>query len=216
PFATPIGVNVGKNKTTPDNEALHDYETLFKAFEDTGDYLVVNISSPNTPGLRDLQNEEFIKALFAKGKAITQKPILLKIAPDMEAKDAIDLCQVAVEAGAAGIIATNTTIDYSLSKQPKEKGGISGALLKQKSYELFKAIAKELYGQTLLISVGGIDSGDEAYRRIKAGASLVQVYSALIYEGPALVRNINTRLLELLQEDGYTHISQAIGADLKE
>ena len=214
PFVTPIGVNVGKNKVTPDNEALDDYENLFKTFKDLGDYLVVNISSPNTPGLRDLQNEDFIKALFEKGKAITNKPILLKIAPDMDAQDAIDLCKVAVEAGADGIIATNTTIDYSLSKEPKDKGGISGALLSQKSYELFKAIAKELYGKTLLISVGGISSGEEAYKRIKAGASLVQIYSALIYEGPSLVRKINEEILELLKKDGYTHISQAIGADL--
>lgn len=216
PYTTPIGVNIGKNKVTPEQDALSDYETLFKAFSDIGDYLVINISSPNTPGLRDLQNEEFIKAVFAKGKEITKKPILLKIAPDMEPQQAVALCESAVDAGADGIIATNTTIDYSVSKNPYDKGGISGALLQQKSYELFKAVAKELFGKTTLISVGGIDSGEEAYKRIKAGASLVQVYSALIYEGPGLIAKINNDLIKLMREDGYENITQAIGVDLKE
>lgn len=216
-FDYPIGINIGKNKVTPENEALGDYEILFKAFKEYGDYVVINISSPNTPGLRDLQNENFIKAIFAMGKEITPKPILLKIAPDMEAEAAITLCKTAVEAGAAGIIATNTTIDYDITDSPYKKdfGGISGALLTEKSYTLFRAIGKELYGKTLLISVGGIDSAEEAYRRIKAGASLVQVYSMLVYRGPDLIKEINEGLIKLLQKDGYNHISEAIGADWK-
>jgi len=216
-FDYPIGINIGKNKVTPENEALQDYEILFKAFKNYGDYIVINISSPNTPGLRELQNENFIKAIFKMAKEITTQPILLKIAPDMEAKDAVALCKTAVQAGAAGIIATNTTIDYSLTDSPQKRdfGGISGALLTQKSYRLFKAIAKELYGKTLLISVGGIDSAEEAYRRIKAGASLIQVYSMLVYRGPALIKEINEGLITLLKKDGYTHISEAIGADWK-
>jgi dihydroorotate dehydrogenase len=212
-FNYPIGINIGKNKTTAEEHALKDYEVLFKTFKDYGDYIVINISSPNTPGLRDLQNEQFIKDIFAMAKEITDQPVLLKIAPDMTPEDAIALCTTAVEAGAAGIIATNTTIDYSLTPHAKDFGGISGALLTQKSYELFRAIAKELYGKTLLISVGGIDSAEEAYRRIKAGASLVQVYSMLIYKGPALIKEINEGIIELLKKDGYTHISEAIGAD---
>ncbi len=214
-FDYPLGINIGKNKLTSEEDALNDYETLFRAFKDYGDYIVINISSPNTPGLRDLQNEEFISAIFALAKEITTQPVLLKIAPDMEAEDAIALCKTAVDAGAAGIIATNTTIDYSLTEHAKDFGGISGALLTDKSYQLFRAIGKELYGKTLLISVGGIDSAEEAYRRIKAGASLVQVYSMLIYKGPALIKEINEGLVKLLQEDGYTHISEAIGADWK-
>ncbi len=214
-FDYPVGINIGKNKVTPENEALNDYETLFKAFKDYGDYIVINISSPNTPGLRDLQNEHFIKAVFNMAKQITSQPVLLKIAPDMEPEDAILLCRTAVEAGAAGIIATNTTIDYTLTPHAKDFGGISGALLTEKSYTLFKAIAKELYGKTLLISVGGIDSAEEAYRRIKAGASLVQVYSMLVYKGPALIKEINEGLVRLLKNDGYNHISEAIGADWK-
>ncbi len=214
-FDYPVGINIGKNKVTPEEEALNDYETLFKAFKEYGDYIVINISSPNTPGLRDLQNEAFINAIFKMAKEITAQPVLLKIAPDMEPEDAIVLCKTAVEAGAAGIIATNTTIDYSLTEHAKDFGGISGALLTEKSYQLFKAIGKELYGKTLLISVGGIDSAEEAYRRIRAGASLVQVYSMLVYGGPALIKEINEGLIRLLQKDGYKHISEAIGADYK-
>jgi len=214
-FDYPLGINIGKNKLTSEEDALKDYEILFRAFKDYGDYIVINISSPNTPGLRDLQNEEFINAIFALAKEITTQPVLLKIAPDMTAEDAIALCKTAVDAGAAGIIATNTTIDYSLTEHAKDFGGISGALLTEKSYELFRAIGKELYGKTLLISVGGIDSAEEAYRRIKAGASLVQVYSMLIYKGPVLIKEINEGLVKLLQKDGYKHISEAIGADWK-
>ncbi|PHS32252.1 MAG: dihydroorotate dehydrogenase (quinone) [Sulfurovum sp.] len=214
-FDYPVGINIGKNKHTSENEALDDYEILFRAFKNYGDYIVINISSPNTPGLRDLQNEAFIKAIFKLSKEITTQPVLLKIAPDMEHEDAVTLCKTAVEAGAAGIIATNTTIDYSLTEHAKDFGGISGALLTDKSYALFRAIGKELYGKTLLISVGGIDSAEEAYKRIKAGASLVQIYSMLIYRGPALIKEINEGLIQLLQKDGYNHISEAIGADWK-
>ena len=214
-FDYPMGINIGKNKLTSEADALDDYELLFKAFKDYGDYIVINISSPNTPGLRDLQNENFIKAIFKMGKEITSQPILLKIAPDMDAEDAIALCKTAVEAGAAGIIATNTTIDYSLTKHAKDFGGISGALLTNKSYELFRAIGKELYGKTLLISVGGIDSAEEAYKRIKAGASLIQVYSMLVYKGPALIKEINEGIIKLLKKDGFSHLSEAIGADWK-
>ncbi|SFV54252.1 Dihydroorotate dehydrogenase [hydrothermal vent metagenome] len=211
----PIGINIGKNKLTSEEDALKDYETLLHTFKNYGDYIVINISSPNTPGLRDLQNEKFITELFTMAKTVTNQPILLKIAPDMEAEDAIELCKTAVNAGASGIIATNTTIDYSLTKNAKDFGGISGALLREKSYELFKAIAKELYGKTTLISVGGIETAEDAYRRIKAGASLVQVYSMLIYNGPKMIKEINEGLIRLLKEDGYKNISEAIGSDYK-
>lgn len=214
-FDYPIGINIGKNKVTPENEALNDYETLLHTFKNYGDYIVINISSPNTPGLRDLQNEKFITDLFTMTKTITNQPIFLKIAPDMEAQDAIDICTAAVHAGAVGIIATNTTIDYSLTKHAKDFGGISGALVREKSFKLFQAIGKELYGKTLLISVGGIETAEDAYRRIKAGATLVQVYSMLIYNGPKMIKEINQGLIQLLKADGYNHISEAIGADYK-
>ena len=215
PFSTPIGVNIGKNKTTDERDAINDYTQLIRGLHELGDYLVINISSPNTPGLRDLQNETFITELFAQAKALTDKPILLKIAPDMTEEQAVTLATLAVEKGADGIIATNTTIDYSLVKNPQSIGGLSGKVLTEKSFAIFEAVAKALYGKTVLISVGGIDSAEEAYRRIKAGASLVQIYSAIVFKGPDLIGDINRGLASLLRADGYTNITEAIGADRK-
>ena len=211
----PIGINIGKNKITPEDRAIDDYKILLEKFKDYGTYMVINISSPNTPNLRDLQNEKFINELFSIAKKITDKPILLKIAPDMEAKQAISLCKSAVNAGVSGIIATNTTIDYSLTPHAKDFGGISGELLKEKSFKIFQAIGKELYGKTILISVGGVSSASEAYRRIKAGASLIQIYSGLIYNGAYMIREINRELTELIKEDGYSNIKEAIGSDYR-
>jgi len=211
PYKTPIGVNIGKNKLTPDNEALKDYKILIEKFKDYNDYLLINISSPNTPNLRDLQNETFIKELFSIAKEITDKPIFLKLAPDMQIDVAISLSKVAVESGASGIVATNTTIDYSLLPNAKDFGGISGAVLEEKSEKMFEELSKELFGDTVLISVGGINSAKSAYKRIKDGASLVQILTALIFKGPSLIGNINRELLELLKQDGFTHITQAIG-----
>jgi dihydroorotate dehydrogenase len=213
PFILPIGINIGKNKTTPQEKAIEDYVDLIQGFNDVCDYVVINVSSPNTPGIRDLQNEAFIKTLLDTAKEITQKPILLKISPDMEASKIVDLCTAAVENGAAGIIATNTSVDYTLLPNAKRIGGISGKAIQDKSFHVFDAIAKELYGKTLLISAGGIDSGSEAYRRIKAGASLVQIYTALIFSGPSVVRKMNEEILELLDKDGCRHISEAIGTN---
>jgi dihydroorotate dehydrogenase len=222
PYSMPIGLNIGKNKTTPEADAIDDYEKLIRTFKDYCDYLVINISSPNTPNLRDLQNEEFIKNLFEKALSLTNKPILLKIAPDMSVENAVMLSNTAINAGAKGIIATNTTIDYDLvdeamlnSKGLGKRGGLSGQIVKEKSYELFKELAKEIFDKTMLISVGGIDSNEEAYKRIKAGASLVQTYSPFIFKGPKLIKEINEGIITSLKADGYSHISEAIGADLK-
>ena len=219
PYSIPIGINIGKNKVTSQEKAINDYESLVQDFKEVADYFVVNISSPNTPNLRDLQNEEFIKELFDKLLKLTDISILLKIAPDMSSEVAINLCNCAVENGASGIIATNTTIDYNLLKAknayPKDFGGVSGKVLSDKSYMIFKDIAKELYGKTILISVGGISDAQDAYRRIKAGASLVQSLSGFIFKGPSMCKDINNGILELMDKDGYNHISQAIGADLK-
>ena len=213
PFTLPIGVNIGKNKTTPQEKAIEDYVDLIRGFKDVCDYLVINISSPNTPGLRDLQNEAFIRTIFSTAQQITSKPILLKVSPDLEASQAVDLSIIAVQNGASGIIATNTSIDYTILTNAKKIGGISGRAIQDKSFYIFSEIAKELYRKTLLISVGGIDSGAEAYKRIKAGASLVQIYTALIFHGPSLVRKINEEILELLSKDGFNHITEAVGAD---
>jgi dihydroorotate dehydrogenase len=213
PLPFPLGVNVGKNKDTPQEKALEDYETLIRGLHGLCDYLVVNLSSPNTPGLRDLQNEAFLRAVLGLATGITKKPVLVKIAPDLEPADAVALSEAAVDAGAAGIVATNTTIDYSLVAHPKNIGGISGRVLREKSFRLFDAVARALFGRAVLVSVGGIDSGAEAYRRIRAGASLVQLYTALVYHGPGLPRRINEELLELLARDGVRAVGEAVGAD---
>ncbi len=215
PFSIPIGANIGKNKLTSAKDAIKDYEQLIDGFKDICNYIVINISSPNTPGLRDLQNEDFIKSIFEMAVKKTTKPILLKIAPDLELKDAIDICSIAIKYGASGIIATNTTIDYTLLPNAKDFGGISGEVLKEKSFKLFEELAREFYGKTILISVGGISDANEAYKRLKAGANLVQAYSALIFEGPALAKNINQGIIELMDKDGYKNIQEVIGADRK-
>ena len=214
PFVLPLAMNIGKNKTTPDEEAINDYKILVERLKDKIDFFIVNVSSPNTPNLRKLLNEEFIGGLFKELKSLTTKPILIKLSPDMDIELAVNVAKIAVENGADGVVATNTTVDYSLVKNPQDRGGISGKVLKDKSYTMFVHLAKELFGKTTLISVGGIDSPQEAYKRIKAGASLIQVFTAFIYNGPKLIKEINEGILELMKKDGFTHISQAIGADI--
>ncbi|MDR1614014.1 MAG: quinone-dependent dihydroorotate dehydrogenase [Campylobacteraceae bacterium] len=212
PFVIPLGANIGKNKTTPQENAINDYVELTKIFSHYCDYIVINISSPNTPNLRDLQNKAFVKELFAACVPLTTKPLLLKIAPDMTPKNAIALCSAAIESGAKGIIATNTTTDYSLIPNAKNIGGISGEALREKSFKFFSLIAKEFFGATVLISAGGISSAKEAYKRLKAGASLVQIYTSFIYEGPKIAGNINKGILNLMDKDGFHSIKNLIGA----
>lgn len=213
PFALPVGVNLGKNRTTPEEAALDDYTLLLAELGDLADYLVINLSSPNTPGLRDLQNEAFLSQLFARKEGITDKPVLVKIAPDLAPEEAAGLAEAALDHGAAGIVATNTTTDYSLLAGAKDTGGLSGRVLREKSFAVFEAVAKAVFGRGVLVSVGGIDSGREAYRRIRAGASLVQVYTALVFRGPSLIRRINREILELLARDGFRTVGEAVGVD---
>jgi dihydroorotate dehydrogenase len=214
PASVPLGINLGKNKATSPERALADYEVLIRGLSDLADYLVVNLSSPNTPGLRDLQTEVFIRSVLGIAKEITTKPVLVKIAPDLEPEVAASLSESAVAAGAAGIIATNTTTEYSLLPGAKNFGGISGRVLREKSFRTFEAVARRLFGRTVLISVGGIDSGAEAWRRLRAGASLVQVYTGLIYRGPSIARRINEELLALMEKEGVKGIGEVVGADL--
>jgi dihydroorotate dehydrogenase len=213
PAILPLGVNVGKNKATPPERAIQDYETLLRGLHSLCDYLVVNLSSPNTPGLRDLQNDAFVREILGMAATITAKPVLVKIAPDLAPGQAAALAETAVTAGAAGIIATNTTVDYALVEGAKNFGGISGRALKEKSFQVLEEVARAVYGKTVLVSAGGIDSGAEAYRRLRAGASLVQIYTALIYEGPGLPHRINEELLALMERDGVKGIAEVIGAD---
>jgi dihydroorotate dehydrogenase len=211
----PLGVNLGKNKATPAARAMDDYRSLLATFAPRADYLVINVSSPNTPGLRDLQSEAFLRPLLAEAGELSACPVLVKIAPDLEEQQAVDLCAMAVEAGADGVIATNTTVDHALLPGCEAAGGLSGAVLKEKARNLFAAVARELYGRCVLVSVGGIDGADEAYRRIRAGADLVQLYTALVFAGPDLVAEINRGLLARLERDGLRSLDEAVGADLR-
>lgn len=213
PFKIPIAVNLGKNKTAED--ALSNYEENLKVFKDVGDFYVFNVSSPNTPNLRDLQNEEFAKELFLMARKHTDKPLFLKVCPDNQIENTLRVCESAINAGANGIVATNTTMDYSLLHSPKNIGGISGRVLRNKSREVFYEISKSFFKKATLVSVGGIFDGEEAYTRIKMGASIVEIYSALIFEGPSVVRKINQEVSALLKRDGFNHISEAIGVDIK-
>ncbi|GAA7571258.1 quinone-dependent dihydroorotate dehydrogenase [Helicobacter pylori] len=215
PYKTPIGINLGKNKHTEQAHALEDYKAVLNKCLDIGDYYTFNLSSPNTPNLRDLQNKAFVNELFCMAKEMTHKPLFLKIAPDLETDNMLEIVNSAIEAGAHGIIAANTTIDKSLVFAPKEMGGLSGKCLTKKSREVFKELAKAFFNKSVLVSVGGISGAKEAYERIKMGASLLQIYSAFIYNGPNLCQNILKDLVELLQKDGFLSVKEAIGADLR-
>lgn len=215
PLDIPLIANIGKNKITPNEEALNDYVTLAKNLNDVCDMFLVNVSSPNTPNLRLLQEKSFIKDLFSSLKEVTTKPIAFKISPDLSYEKAIEICTAAVENGAKMLIINNTSVDYTLSPNIKQdKGGISGKLITHKSRELFKVVSCELYGRAILVSSGGIDSAKEAYIRIKLGANLVQVYTSFIFKGPTIARDINKELIELLMADGFKNIKEAVGADI--
>lgn len=212
PYKIPLWINLGKNKDSSD--ALKNYEDNLKVLKNLGDLFVFNISSPNTPNLRDLQNVNFVNELFAMARSYVDKPLFLKVCPDQKIESILEVCQSAIDAGANGIIATNTTTDYSLLASHREYGGISGKALRNKSREVFYEIANAFFKKATLIASGGIFDGEEAYSRIKMGASLVEVYSALIFEGPSLCKKINQEILDLLRQDGFDHISEAIGVDV--
>ena len=215
PFKIPIAANIGKNKATSNEDALSDYEALGRKFNGLCDFFIINVSSPNTPNLRALQENSFISELIGAMKKITNRPLVLKLAPDMSADQAIALCECAVQSGASGIIINNTSVDYSLSPNARDFGGLSGRLITEKSRKLFAQVARELFGRTVLISCGGIDSAQEAYERIKSGASLFQIFTAFIFKGPFVAKSINEGLAKLLRADGFNNISEAVGVNLK-
>jgi dihydroorotate dehydrogenase len=214
-----VGVNVGKNRDSTD--AVADYAEGVQRTAALADYLVVNISSPNTPGLRALQARVMLEKLLcdvlaARAISGASPPLLVKIAPDLSAEECADIAAVALATGVDGIIVANTTVERppSLrSPQAAEAGGLSGRPL----FELSTAVLAEMYrlteGRLPLIGVGGVASAADAYAKIRAGASLVQLYSALVFAGPALVGRIKTGLAELLRHDGFTSIGDAVGAD---
>jgi dihydroorotate dehydrogenase len=198
-LAVPLGISLGKSKVTPLEEAVDDYLASMRLLEPYGDYFAVNVSSPNTPGLRSLQDRDHLGELLAALRSETAKPILVKLAPDLTEhaiEDAVDVC---VERGVAGIIATNTTLDRhglaledrALAKQP---GGLSGAPLAVRAREVVGAISKLTDGKLPIIGVGGIGSRADAQAMFDAGASLIQIYTGLIYQGPRLLREVNRGL----------------------
>jgi len=201
-----IGGNIGKNKDTPNEEAVNDYIKCFDRLFDVVDYFVVNVSSPNTPGLRALQEKEPLMHILntlqqRNNKNDISRPILLKIAPDLTNEQLNDIVEIVTETKIAGIIATNTTIDKSaLSKEDlkSEAGGLSGAPLTKRATEVIRYLADKSNRSFPIIGVGGIHSAEDALEKIKAGASLVQLYTGFIYEGPGLIKEINKAILSEL------------------
>lgn len=217
----PVGVNIGKNKDAED--AAADYATVARALAPTADYLVVNVSSPNTPGLRALQDPRALTAILASVRAAVREvapdrppPVLVKIAPDLGAEDVAALAKLANDGALDGLVVSNTTIARPpglRGRHAGETGGLSGRPLFTRSTEVLSTLYRLTGGQVPLIGVGGIASAADAYAKIRAGASLVQLYTALIYQGPALVRAIKAGLVKSLDRDGFASIQEAIGAD---
>lgn len=214
-----VGANVGANKDSEDRTA--DYVTGIEAVWPYCQYLTLNISSPNTPGLRGLQNKDALEDLLTRcGNAVQAsagaKPVFLKVAPDLDADSVIDICNVARGHAEwlSGLIISNTTIarPHNLRSSDKdETGGLSGAPLMDPSTEILRAFSSELKDEFDLIGVGGIASGADAYAKIRAGAHAVQLYSALVYEGPGLVQQIKRELANLVVNDGFENIGEAVG-----
>ena len=198
-----IGGNIGKNKATPNDKAVNDYLLCFNYLFDYVDYFVVNVSSPNTPNLRELQNTNFLRVILdslnkENLKKSKTKPILIKISPDLSKENLLEIVDLAISLKIDGIIATNTTInrDNLTSKNINESGGLSGKPLANKSNEVIRFISDKSNGKIPIIGVGGIHSAKDAIDKIKAGADLVQIYTGFIYEGPSLIKSINKALVE--------------------
>jgi dihydroorotate dehydrogenase len=210
-----IGVNIGKNKITSNEKAVDDYEICFREFFDVADYFVVNVSSPNTPGLRELQEKEPLKNILnrlqkinseqtplslGEGLGVRRKPILLKIAPDLSNTQLDEIIEVILETKLDGVIATNTTLNREqlqtsdLKLQTIGAGGLSGKPLAKRSTEIIKYVSEKVQGRFVIIGSGGIHSSKDAIEKINAGASLVQLYTGFIYEGPSIVKKINQKL----------------------
>lgn len=223
PRAIPIGINLCKSKITPLEEAAADYLGSFRYLKDVADYFVVNVSSPNTPGLRSLQGGEQLEPILAALQAenSNDRPIFVKISPDLDWESIDNIINLARTYNLAGIIATNTTIKRDGLKTnileatgkpiQEEAGGISGVPLKERSTEVIRFIWQQTQGKLPIIGIGGIFSAEDAWEKITAGASLLQVYTGWVYRGPWLVPQILQGLLQKLEATGLTNISEAIG-----
>ncbi|WP_049969075.1 quinone-dependent dihydroorotate dehydrogenase [Haladaptatus cibarius] len=211
----PVGANIGKSKTTPLESAEEDYLYTYERVSAHANYFVVNVSSPNTPGLRELQNRENLERILTTLQDAGTSPLLVKLSPDLPEpaiEDALDLVN---ELDLDGVIATNTTTERpgSLRSQYRdEEGGLSGRPIQSRATEMIQFTAEHV--DVPVIGVGGIFTAEDAYRKIRAGAHVVQLYTGLVYRGPSIAREINEGLLELLDRDGFDSIEDAIGADL--
>jgi dihydroorotate dehydrogenase len=211
-----VGVNVGANKDSSDRVA--DYVAGVRVMSPLADYLTVNISSPNTPGLRGLQDKGALDELLsavAEARNGAKPPIFLKVAPDLERGEIDDITAVAMARGMDALIVSNTTVSRPplRSKHGGESGGLSGAPLKQLALERLRDFRSATGGAIPLIGAGGIETGADALARIRAGASLVQLYSALVYSGPGLARTINRELQALLKREGFRNVAEAVGTE---
>lgn len=220
-----IGVNLGKNRDTPLEKAGEDYLATMQAVYSGSGYLTVNVSSPNTPGLRGLQSRKELSSLLRtlcgerdrqERSGAAKLPILVKIAPDMEEAALGEVVETVLEAGCDGLIATNTTLarEHLESRFQEEEGGLSGRPLLARALKTVETLHGMTEGRLTLVGVGGIFGAEDAYAFIRAGASLVQVYTGLIYQGPGLVKKIKRGLVSLLKRDGFDSVSQAIGTGL--
>ena len=220
PLPGPLGVNLGRNKETID--AASDYVKGVERLGPFADYLVINVSSPNTPGLRALQSRDALEELLGKvGRAVnklgsSRPPLILKVAPDLTEEDIADIASVSLAQGLDGLAVCNTTLDRPRSLRSafsQEAGGLSGRPLFRRSTEVLRRFYDLTNGQIPLIGIGGIDSGKTAYLKIRAGAQLLQLYSALVFEGPQLIAKINDELAACLKADGFRSLMEAVGAD---
>lgn len=222
PHPIPLGFNIGKSKITPLEDAVSDYVDSAAQLLPFADYLVVNVSSPNTPELRKLQEVErlgqLLEALIGQARQLaeqtntTPKPVLVKIAPDLDETEISEIAKLALAVGISGLIASNTTIARpALHASINETGGLSGRPLTARATHVLRLVFQSIEGKLPLIGVGGIFSAADAYERICAGASLIQIYTGLIYEGPFLARRISHGLLDILDKQGIGHISEAVG-----
>ena len=213
-----IGINIGKNKTQQD--AVADYRAGATVLGPLADYLVVNVSSPNTPGLRDLQAVEELRPILQVVVEATDTPVLVKIAPDLSDEDVDAVADLALDLGLAGIVATNTTISRDGLSTPSDEvaemgaGGISGAPLADRALEVLTRLHNRVGDQLVLISVGGIMTPEQAWERITAGASLLQGYTPFIYGGPGWIRGVHQGVVKQLKLHGLSHISEAVGSGL--
>lgn len=222
PHPIPLGFNIGKSRVTPLEEAVDDYVESCERLFPFADYLVVNVSSPNTPELRKLQEAErlgrLLEALLATNRRlatqgrIQPRPVLVKIAPDLLDEEIHEIARVCLTVGVSGLIATNTTIARPpLHSSVHEEGGLSGQPLTRRATEVLRVLFQAVEGKLPLIGVGGIFSAEDAYARIRAGASLIQVYTGLIYQGPLLPRRIVRGLLDICTREGISHLREVIG-----